>query len=308
MGAAREEDERLATALDRRARIDALVAAARPRQWLKNVLVFAAPASAGALGHLGDALRTLAAAGVFVAASSGTYLVNDVLDAGADRLHPEKRARPIASGALPPTVALVTAGVLLLAALAGAAALALGLLVVVAAYLAATFTYSLGAKRLPVVELAFVSAGFVLRAVAGGSTIHVPISPWFLIVTSCLALFVVAGKRSAELTRLGGAAAAHRAALEAYPERFLASARLLVASVAVAAYCLWVFQRGARLHGHSLVWFELSVIPFVLAVLAVELAIETGRGGEPEELALHDRTLQALGLAWVLLFTLGVYG
>ena len=295
------------TALARRPNAHTVLVALRPRQWVKNVLVFAAPASAGVLVHASAALRALAAAAIFVAASSATYLVNDVVDAPADRLHPLKRQRPVASGALSPAVALGVAAALLALALAGAVLLALPLLLVVVAYIAVTFGYSLAMKRVPVVELAFVSAGFVLRAAAGGAAARVAISPWFLIVTSCLALFVVAGKRSAELSTLGASRGEHRASLASYTPEFLRSVRLLVASVAVTSYCLWVFQRADRIHGHHLAWFEISVIPFVLAVLSVEHAIESGRGGEPEELALHDRMLQALGLCWSLAFALGVY-
>ena len=159
--------------------------------------------------------------------------------------------------------------------------------------------------------MACVGSGFVLRAVAGGAATHVPLSPWFLLVTSFGALFIVGGKRSSEHEALGDDRAVHRAALGEYPAGFLRTVRTVAASVAVTAYCLWAFDRdnhlsrGARA-GH-LVWFELSIIPFVLAVLAVELAVERGRGGAPEELALKDRTLQALGVAWIVLLLVGIY-
>jgi len=290
----------------------ALLHALRPRQWVKNVLVFAAPAAAGVLFHAGNFARCIVAFVSFVAASSATYLANDVLDREADRLHPVKRRRPIATGEVSPALAWAVSGALLALSLAIAAVLAgWPMVAIVAAYVVITLAYSLGLKRVAVLELACVASGFVLRAVAGGAAIHVPISPWFLLVTSFGALFIVAGKRSSEQVALGDGRADHRATLGEYPPAFLRTVRSVSAAVAVTAYCLWAFDRAGRLtlaerSGH-LIWFELSIVPFVLAVLAVELAIERGQGGEPEELALRDRMLQGLGLVWVALLLVGIY-
>ncbi len=289
-----------------------LLQATRPRQWVKNLLVFGAPAAAGVIFHLGVFGRCAGAFAIFVGASASTYLVNDILDADADRLHPVKRNRPIAAGELPVRVAWIAAGALLAASLAGAALLSGGVLTgVVGAYVVISFAYSCGLKRMPLIEMACVGSGFVLRAVAGGAATHVPLSPWFLLVTSFGALFIVAGKRSSEHEVLGEGRAVHRAALGEYPAGFLRTTRTLAASVAVTAYCLWAFERDNHLskssRGVHLVWFELSIIPFVLAVLAVELAVERGRGGEPEELALRDRTLQVLGVAWIVFLLIGIY-
>lgn len=288
-----------------------LLRSMRPRQWVKNVLVLAAPAAAGVLPHPADLWRTAVALVVFVAASAATYLVNDVIDKPADELHPVKRLRPIASGQLPVPTALLVAALLGFGALACSAALALPLAAVVGAYLAISISYSLYLKRLPLVEMACVVSGFTLRAVAGGAANHVPISPWFLLMTSFGALLIVAGKRSSEQQVLGDVqATTHRAALGAYAPEFLRGVRLLAMTVTVTTYCLWAFERAALLrpgHPRGLFWFELSIIPFVLAVLAVELGIMKGRGGEPEEMALSDRLLQVLGLAWVALVVCGIY-
>jgi decaprenyl-phosphate phosphoribosyltransferase len=279
----------------------ALLYATRPRQWIKNLLVFAAPAAAGVAFHLGVFGRSVAAFGIFAAASASTYLVNDVLDKDVDRLHPLKAKRPVAAGELPVRVALVTAGILLACSIVGAMLLAGKVLtIVVGTYVVVSLAYSVALKRMPVIEMACVGSGFVLRAVAGGAATHVPLSPWFLLVTSFGALFIVGGKRSSEHEVLGE-----------YPAGFLRTVRTLAASVAVTAYCLWAFDRYNHLslsdrNGH-LIWFELSIIPFVLAVLAVELAVERGRGGEPEELALRDHGLQVFGLAWVILLLIGIY-
>jgi len=289
----------------------ALLRATRPRQWLKNALVFAAPATSGAIVHAGPFGRSVAAFGIFVAASACTYLVNDVVDRESDLLHPVKRLRPIAAGQVTTRQAVTVAIVLGAAAIGAGAVISEALAGIVVAYLVISLAYTFGLKHVPIIELACVGSGFTLRAVAGGAAAHVPISPWFLLVTSFGALFVVAGKRSSEQQLLGEDQAAHRTALASYPVGFLRSVRVLAMSVTVTTYCLWAFERAADLrpadHAEDLVWFELSIIPFVLAVLAVELAISRGRGGEPEELALTDRLLQLLAVAWLVLLLCGIY-
>ncbi len=286
-----------------------MVRAARPRQWIKNLLVFAAPGAAGVLTHGTELGRAGIAFGLFCLVASGTYFLNDALDAEADRKHPTKRLRPVAAGDVARGTAIVTG-----AALAGAG-IALGYLflgwklgTVLAVYVAVTASYSVWLKHEPVVELACVSSGFILRAIAGGVAARVVLSDWFIIVASFGALLVVAGKRSAEHAQLGDDRARHRPTLALYPPAFLRTVRLLAATVTVTAYCLWSFQRAALLsHGHHPIWFELSIAPFVMAVLHLELRFESGQGAAPEELAVGDRSLQALGAAWLVLFVLGVY-
>jgi decaprenyl-phosphate phosphoribosyltransferase len=295
-----------------RSRPMALLSATRPRQWTKNLLVFAAPTAAGSIVHPGVVGRSVVAALAFVAASAATYLVNDVVDRPNDRLHPVKRRRPIASGQLSVGLALATAaGLATLALVTAALMFGTALAGIITAYLVVSVCYSLVLKRLPLVELACVAAGFALRAVAGGAVAHVTISPWFLMVASFGSLLIVAGKRSVELSVMKEQGELHRSALAAYPAAFLRSVRMLAMSVTVTTYCLWAFERAGRLgpveRAEDIVWFELSIIPFVLAVLLVELAIEQGRGGEPEELALSDRGLQVLGLAWLALLICGIY-
>ncbi len=289
--------------------VRAVVLAARPRQWIKNLLVVAAPGAAGVLGHGTELGRTATAFALFCLVASGTYLLNDALDVRADRDHPTKRLRPVASGAVPAGAA-VALGTGMAAAATALAYLFLGWKfgTVVAVYLAITTAYSLRLKHEPVIELACISSGFILRAIGGGVATGVALSDWFLIVTSFGALFVVAGKRSAEQTALGDDRARHRRTLGIYPPPFLRSVRLLAAAVTVTAYCLWAFQRAAVLsRGHHPIWFELSITPFVLAVLHLELRFESGHGAAPEDLALKDRSLQVLALLGLALFTLGVY-
>ena len=284
----------------------ALVRTARPRQWVKNVLVFAAPGAAGVLTHADAVWRASVAFAAFCLAASGTYYLNDAIDHRADRVHPTKRRRPVAAGLIRPRtagvvgVALLLAG-LLVAAAAGGPQLAL----VVGAYLAVTVAYSTRLKQVPVLDLAGLASGFVLRSIAGGVAVDVPISAWFLIVTSFAALFVAAGKRQAEHVRLGDERDLHRSTLGAYSVPYLRSVRSTTAAVTMTAYCLWAFEKGEL--AARPVWFELSIIPFVLAMLCYGLRVEAGQGDAPEDLAVGDHTLQLLGLAWVVLFGLGVY-
>jgi decaprenyl-phosphate phosphoribosyltransferase len=273
--------------------------------------VFVAPAAAGVLGHEKAFLHALAAFGIFCAAASGTYLFNDVADAEADRQHPKKMHRPVASGALPVPLATATSAVLLAVAIACSWLLAgWPLALIVATYIAINISYTLRLKREPVIELAAVASGFVLRAIAGGAATHVPLSNWFLVVTSFGALFLVVGKRSAEHATLGDERAAHRPVLDEYSTSFLQSALTLTAAVTATAYCLWAFDRGglADRAGHHFVWIELTVVPMILGVLYVLRLLDAGKGGAPEQLAFHDRFLQALGVIWAVMLLIGLYG
>ncbi len=282
----------------------ALLRAARPKQWAKNVLVFAAP---GAAGVLTQASALGSAVGAFVAFSlvaSGTYLLNDARDAEADRAHPRKRHRPVAAGSLAVPVA-VTAGVILaIAGLALAAVVSLGLLGLLLLYLTITAAYTLYLKEVAVVDIAVVASGFIIRAVAGGVAVGVPISRYFLIVTSFLSLFMVVGKRHGEHLDLGPEAAVVRATLSEYSREYLRFVWTMASAVTITAYCLWAFEQSG---GPGVPWFELSIIPFVLFVLRYALLLGTGRGSAPEDLVLGDRGLQLTALAWILVYGVGVY-
>jgi decaprenyl-phosphate phosphoribosyltransferase len=293
-----------------RATLWLVVRGMRPQQWTKNVLVFMAPAAAGVLGNWQSTIRVVGAFVVFCVVASGTYLLNDVIDAESDRHHPTKQRRPVASGILARNVAVAAGASLIAVGLAAALFIGpWGFALVVATYAALTLLYSVRLKREPVIELAVVASGFVLRAVAGGVVVGVPLSNWFLVFTSFAALFVVAGKRCAEYTSLGADRAAHRQVLGEYTESFLKSVLTISATVCVAAYCLWAFERtGLLAHaGHHVVWIELTVIPLVLAVLHILRLLDAGRGGEPEQLALHDHVLQGYGVLWLAFMAIGLY-
>ena len=283
-----------------------LLRTARPRQWVKNVLVFAAPGAAGVLGHPGPFLRTLAAFGIFCVTASGTYFVNDALDHAADRLHPTKRHRPIASGVVPVNLALMVGIGLLVAGILLAFLVKGQLALVVSIYVGIQFAYSFWLKDEAVVDLAAVASGFVLRAIAGGVAAGVVLSNWFLIVASFGSLFMVAGKRHAEHRDLGESREGHRPTLGQYSLAFLRYVRSVASAVAIAGYCVWAFEKAAAA-GHGAIWFQLSIAPFVIAVLRYALLLDAGQGGAPEEIVLGDRPLEVMGAAWIFIFALGVY-
>jgi decaprenyl-phosphate phosphoribosyltransferase len=184
------------------------------------------------------------------------------------------------------------------------------LVVLMAVYLVISFAYTLRLKREPVIELAAVASGFLLRAVAGGVATHIPLSSWFVAVASFGALFVVVGKRLGEYLRLGETAGQHRDVLQVYTAPFLRSALTLTASVTVTAYCLWAFDKvGLLSHAaHHYVWIQLSVIPIILGVLHMLRLVDAGLVDAPEDLVFHDHLLQGLGALWIGLFAIGIYG
>ena len=288
----------------------ALLVAARPRQWIKNLLVFAAPLAAGVLSQPGALGRTAVAAATLATASAGVYLINDVIDAPADRLHPVKRRRPVASGDLPAPIAAVAGIAAIALALAASVVLAgVALTVIVGAYATVSISYCLWLKGQAVIEMACVSSGFVLRAVAGGAAVGVVVSPWFILVTSATAVLIVAGKRTAEQGTLSKAAPSHRSVLGRYPATFLLTVRVTAGAVAIISYALWAFERSvySSIHTTYDIMFQLSILPFVIGILLVELAVESGGGAAPEEMVLGNRALQLLGLACVTLIAVGIY-
>lgn len=281
----------------------ALLRSARPRQWSKNVLVVAAPLAGGVLDEPGVLPQVVGAFVSFTLAASAVYLFNDVKDADADRRHPTKRTRPVASGALAPARAIAAAAVLAVAAMAVALAVGPALTATMAVYLVMQAAYALWLKHQPVLDLAVVSAGFLLRAIAGGVATDVELSQWFLLVASFGSLFMVAGKRYSELHHLGEASGTRRS-LETYSESYLRFVWSLAASVTVTAYSLWAFE----IRGDSEIsWQPISIAPFVLGLMRYAVDIDRGLAGEPEDAVMRDRVLQVLCLVWLATFALGVY-
>jgi decaprenyl-phosphate phosphoribosyltransferase len=276
--------------------------AMRPRQWVKNLLVLAAPLAAGEV-LTGDVARaTLVAFVAFCLASSAVYLVNDIADRGSDRLHPMKRNRPIAAGDLSVSTAMSLAATLVVGGLALAFADRWQLGVLLASYLALQAAYSCRLKHEPVLDLAVVTAGFVMRAVAGGLAAGLEISDWFLLVTGFGALFVVAGKRYSELHVLGHDAGTRRS-LVRYTSSYLRFVWSIAASVTLVGYSLWAFERGAD---SGTPWAAISIFPFAVAMLRYAVDIDAGMAAEPEEIIWVDHGLQLVGAVWLVLVCVGI--
>jgi decaprenyl-phosphate phosphoribosyltransferase len=286
--------------------IRGLLKEARPKQWAKNVLVFAAPGAAGVLNHSSSAWRTVVAFVAFCMVSSGTYYWNDIHDVDADRRHPRKRLRPIAAGVVPLGVAKVVGCALLAGGIGLAFVPGWKLGVVAVGYVALTTSYSAALKHVAVVDLVAVAAGFVLRAVAGAVATDVRMSTWFLLCTSFGSLFIVTGKRYAELREYGDHAGAARASLDDYTLGFLRIVLSVSVGATLVTYCIWALNTR-EIGSSTWPFYELSILPMVTAVLRYTLILEQGHGAAPEEIFLSDRTLQALGVLWVIVFSLGVY-
>lgn len=282
----------------------AVLRSMRPKQWTKNLLVVAAPLAAGDLGDPDVLGPTVLAFLSFCAVSSGTYLVNDCADREADRLHPRKRTRPIAAGELGVRAALVVAVLLFAVGLALAALTDPGFVVLLVSYVVLTLSYSLWLKHEPVIDLALVAAGFLMRAVAGGLAASIPISDWFLMVAGFGSLFIVAGKRYSEKHTLGSDAGTRRS-LTGYTDSYLRFVWSIAAAVTVTAYCLWAFENAAPT---GIPWHTLSILPFVVGLLRYAVDVDAGQAAEPEDIVWGDRVLQGIGVVWVVVLTLGVLG
>lgn len=278
----------------------------RPRQWVKNVLVLAAPFAAGVLFSAGTVAALVVAFGAFSLAASGIYLVNDAKDVAADRAHPTKRNRPIAAGIVPVPLALGVATALLLGALAVSFLAGPDLAIVVAVYVAVQLAYCFWLKHQPVLDICVVASGFLLRAIAGGAATGIALSQWFLLCAGFGSLFMVAGKRYAEMMLAERTGAKIRKSLERYSASYLRFVWACSATVLIMTYCLWAFQiREAQ--PHNTVWTMLSIVPFVVAVLRYAVDVDGGNGGEPEDIALGDRVLQVLAVTWLVMLALAIY-
>ncbi|MEU4142114.1 decaprenyl-phosphate phosphoribosyltransferase [Streptomyces parvulus] len=284
-----------------------LLRTARPRQWVKNVLVVAAPAAAGELFSVPALSRLALVFVLFTACASAVYLVNDARDADADRAHPVKRHRPVAAGRVPVPLAYAVGGLLgVLAPLVAARLCPPSVAGLLAAYLAMQLAYCVTLKHVLVVDLAVVTTGFLMRAMIGGLALGIPLSRWFLITTGFGALFMVAAKRYSEAVQMAGQAGATRALLTEYTTGYLRFVWQLAAGVAVLGYCLWAMEEGGVPHTSVLPWRQLSMVAFVLAVLRYAVFADRGTAGEPEDVVLRDRALALIGLVWVAMYALAV--
>jgi decaprenyl-phosphate phosphoribosyltransferase len=272
----------------------------RVRQWPKNLLVLAAPAAADTLGRGFVHDRAMLALIVLCLLSSAVYLVNDVLDIDEDRLHPRKRHRPVASGAIGSGEALLTAAGCALLGLAACAAVSSTLLIIGAAFLGLNLAYTTRLRRVPLADIGAIAASFALRAIAGSVATETPISPLFVVVVAFAALFVAGGKRYADIRDPAGRRA--RPVLERYSPGLL---RLLIAVTcvgAIVAYAAWAFA-GARSDVAAV--RELALVPFAIALLRYATLLDAGAGDAPERVLFGDRVLAACGVLWACLFMIG---
>ncbi|MEU9194874.1 decaprenyl-phosphate phosphoribosyltransferase [Streptomyces hundungensis] len=284
-----------------------LLRTARPRQWIKNVLVLAAPAAAGRLLSPHDIVQLALVFCLFTSSASAVYLINDAQDAEADRAHPDKRHRPVAAGRVPVGAAYATGAALAvltppLAALTCNAMTA----TLLTAYVLMQLAYCVKLKHVLVVDLVVVTTGFLMRAMIGGVALGIPLSRWFLITAGFGALFMVAAKRYSEALRMEGSGAATRSLLDAYTTGYLRFVWQLAAGVAVLAYCLWALEAGGVARGSLLPWRQLSMVPFIGAILRYAVFADRGSAGAPEDVVLHDRALAVIGAVWVALYALAV--
>jgi 4-hydroxybenzoate polyprenyltransferase len=284
-----------------------VVASLRPHQWTKNLVVLAPLALSKHLFESDPLLRALAAFALFCGLSGAVYLLNDVTDFERDRLHPLKRLRPVASGALPLRLAAAVAVVLGFACLAGSLALGRGFLACAAAYLGLNLLYSLKLKEVVIVDVLCVSLGFVLRAVAGAVAISVEISEWLLICTILLALFLTLAKRRHELVSLNDSAVGHRRILAEYSPYLLDQMISVVTASCLTAYAFYTTAQETK---EKFQTDKLALtIPFVLYGIFryLYLVHRKEKGGSPADVLLTDRPLLLAVALWAAAIVVIVY-
>ncbi|MEM7095623.1 MAG: decaprenyl-phosphate phosphoribosyltransferase [Actinomycetota bacterium] len=280
----------------------------RPHQYTKNLLIFAAPGAAGRLDEAAVLLESLAAFALFCAVSSAGYVANDLIDAEADRQHPRKKHRPIASGAVSPDRARILLVVLLLVGFVPAPFISWPFATLLVGYAALTLAYSNALKLVPWVELVAVSAGFLLRAAAGGAATETFLSSWFLTVVSAGALFVITGKRLGELLSLGQTTAT-RVVLRSYEAAQLRAVSVMAAAIAIGAYIAWALTDASNQTGDDAgdLFLKLTTAPFIAAITRYLVLSWRGDAEAPDIVVLRDVPMLALGAGWIGLYLVGLY-
>lgn len=271
----------------------ALIRSMRLKQWTKNVFVVAALVFDASLFNVSYLLRTLAGVLIFCFVSSSVYIFNDIFDKSNDQVHPIKRLRPIPSGALPVSIAITFAAILLIASLCAALLFGGWFWIIVAVYFLINLAYSKWLKHIPILDVLIVASGFVLRVAGGVALISVQrFSPWLYVVTTLLALYLGFGKRRAELALLAKSeeAGMHRPVLDGYTIPLLDQFITIVSGTTIVAYSLYTFQAENTVGNY----FTMLTIPFVVYGIFRYLYLITVKnsGGAPEELVISDRPLQ----------------
>ncbi|NMB60387.1 MAG: decaprenyl-phosphate phosphoribosyltransferase [Chloroflexi bacterium] len=275
----------------------AIIKTMRIKQWTKNAIIFAALVFDRQLTNITAFGRTMAGFFLFCILSSTVYIINDILDVEADRQHPKKKFRPIASGQLPVPVAITTAVVLLIVAFPIAYLLSPFFFWISLVYFLTNLAYSLRLKHYVLIDVVVLSLGFVFRVGAGVSLIQVErFSPWLYVVTYLLALYLGFGKRRAELTLLSTTAGSHRKVLDGYTVPFLDQLLMMISGMTIISYSLYTFSAPNLPSNHSM----MLTIPFVLyGILRYMYIVQVeGTGNAPDEVLLIDRPLQFAILFW----------
>jgi 4-hydroxybenzoate polyprenyltransferase len=277
-----------------------LIRSMRPTQWVKNTVIFAGVIFARHFERADDLLRVLAAFVIFCALASAVYLFNDIRDRNTDRAHPQKRDRPIAAGRVSVPTAGITAVILFVAGVAAAWSLGVPFFTAAAAYVVLSTAYSIVLKHVAVLDVMIVASGFVIRAVAGAAAIPVAISPWLIVCTSLLALFLGFGKRRSELEALGGDATTHRAALAGYTLPLLDQLIAVTTASTVVAYALYTLAPDTheKFGTNNLIW----TLPFVMYGVFRYLYLIYGasKGGNPTRALLTDPPILVNGALWLI--------
>jgi len=271
----------------------------RPRQWVKNLVVLAGPAFGL---KLLDPLAWVAL-GTFCLAAGACYTINDVLDRDADRNHPNKSNRPVASGAVSPTSALFFAGLLVIAAAAAAQWLPRNVALIVVAYFVLILAYSLALKKRPILDVIIIATGFVLRAVGGAEAVGVFVSPWLIVCTFTLCMFLGFGKRRCELATFDTAeeARAHRSTLVRYTPELLNHLTSVSAGIAIMTFLIYTLDHNPHIPQPRFAKEQLLyTLPLVAyALFRCAMLIGTGKYSGPTEIVLKDKALILTGLLWV---------
>jgi 4-hydroxybenzoate polyprenyltransferase len=278
--------------------IKSILIAMRPKQWIKNLLIYAALIFDGQLFELVPFLRTTLGFVLLCLISGTVYLLNDIADVDADRNHPKKQKRPIASGALPVPVAIASAVIV--------AILTIGISfiyldwqfgVIILLYLGQNLLYSFWLKHVPIIDVLVIAAGFVLRVAAGVSLIEVQrFSPWLFVCTTLLALFFGFGKRRAEIVLLATDANSHRKVLDGYTIELLDLYLAIVSAVTIMAYSLYTFS-AVNLPENNSMMLTIPIVIYGFFRYLYLLQVK-GEGGAPEEIVLKDRPLQVTFILW----------
>lgn len=273
----------------------------RPTQWLKNLMLFFPPFLAGSLFQEAAFLRGFLPFAAFCLASSASYIFNDIGDVDCDRMHPDKKHRPLASNAITVRAATTVAVILLLASIICALSVSTRFSLYLALYLVISVAYSLFLKNYPVIDLFCISSGFLLRLMAGGTVFGVAVSEWLFLCVFLLAIFLSTGKRLAEKAKLCDLAQNHRKVLSAYPEGFLDGLLNMTGSAVLVAYSIYVVSRHSQI--------LLYTVPLCcFGLLRYILRVQSGKGGDPTESLTSDLPLFIVGVAWVVLVGWGIYG